>query len=370
MQRTVKYLSAVGAAMLLCFALTGCSDKKAELPPPVDPTPKVTIKVEPMPAESPEQTRVHKLDEFGREFETEIAYRDNSKGLEIWNPTTSALVEFKRWYPGSTTLQRHGKYTAGKLVWEEQYHSNGKVSQRRLWHKNGDREYLQFSSDGTSELGKVLIRKDGSGEWIQRNQDWRTGKVQGMRQRYTWEANGDLVREEYDYQNGTTLLNRAATKGDNLVVDIFRPDGTVEFRQYHKAPPAPPSNGGNNNAPPTGFRVRWSWILEKVEVFAADGKTLVKSFICTAQRFGSQPSEVHVPQANGGKIVVEIGYDDRGELKVKGEKVFDKDGKLVSEQKDQTSVKTDDLKADYRAVQPAYNVLRNVKNQLEGYFRQ
>ncbi len=364
--RTLKIAGAACAAALLCFSLTGCGKTET---PVVEPPPqsKVTIKVEPRPADSPEQTRIHKFDEFDREFETEIAYRDNSKGLEIRNPTTGDVHEFKKWYPGVSTLQQHAKYTRGELVWEELYHSNGKLQQRRTWHKNGDREMQQFVTDGTSEVGRVLIRKDGSGEWIQRIQDWRTGAVKGTRQRITWKPNGDLVREEYDYQNGTTLLTRAETNGENLVLDILRPDGTVLYRQYHKAVEQP-------KAPPGQMRIRpfgSPWNLQKVEALAADGKTVEKTFFFSGARFAQQPVEVHIPRANGGKIVVETGMDDRtGELKVKGEKVYDKDGKLVSEQKDQTSVKTEELKAEYRATQPAYNVQRNLKIQLESYFQQ
>lgn len=369
MNRVLKFTGGVFAAAFLCVALTGCGDSKKEPVEPEPQQPKVTIKVEPQPADSPEMTRIHKFDEFDRRFETEIAYRDKSKGLQTYNPASGDIVEFKRWYPSTSTLQQHQKFTHGQLMWEETYHNTGKVQQRRMWHKNGDRELLQFTTDGVSEVGKVLIRKDGSGEWIQRIQDWQTGKVKGIRQLYTWKPNGDLVREEYDYQNGTTLLTRAETNGENLVLDIYQ-SGKVIYRQYHKLNP-PTKVPGTNPGEMRMIRPFGSpWILQKTEVMGADGKTVERTFIFNGTAsWPGQPVAVHFPQPGGGKMVVETGTDNQGGVTVKGEKVYDKDGKLVSEQQGKTSAKTEDLKADYRAMQQAYNVQANLKAQMEAYFR-
>lgn len=359
--RAFRPLAGLFALATVCFALTGCSDTKPDTPAQPQPTqPKVTLKIEACPADSPEQTRLHKIDELGREFEVEIAYRDKTKGWEIYNPNTGTLVEFKRSHADHKVLRQHAKYARGVLVWEELYHTNGKVQQRREWLKNGDRQLVQYVADGTTEVTTLLLRADGSGEWVQKIQDWSTKTVKGMRQKQVWQANGDAVREEYDYQNGTTLLTRATSTGDKLVVEGFRSDGTVQFRQYQKA--APGDQNKRTFLPP--------WQLERVELLSADGKTVEREFHYDVnEAYPYVPSSVHFPMPGGGKRVVECTSDMQRQLQVKGEKVLDATGKVLSEKTGSTDAKLEELKPDYRWVQPAHNFPRNLKQQVEQWFR-
>lgn len=360
--RAFRPLAGFAALATVCFLLTGCGDSKPDTPAqPTQPTPpKVTLKVEACPENSPEQTRLHKIDELGREFEVEIAYRDKTKGWEFYNPNTGTMVEFKRTHADHKVLRQHAKYVRGVLVWEELYHTNGKVQQRREWLKNGDRQLVQYVADGVTEVTTLVLRADGSGEWVQKIQDWSTKTVKGMRQKQVWQANGDAVREEYDYTDGKTLLTRATSTGDNLVVEGYRKDGTVLFRQYHKALSAD-INAKRTFLPP--------WKLQRVELLSDDGKSIVREFHFGDEPYPYVPRFVHFPMAGGGKRIVECAADANSQLEVKGEKVYDAAGKLVSEQTGKTDASLEELKPDYRWVQQAHNFPRNLKQQVEQWFR-
>ncbi len=360
LNRSFRFASIGTALIFVCLCATGCG-AKVDPPAVVPDPPRVTLKVEARPADSPELSRTHKFDELNREFEVEIAYRDKSKGTEILNRESGVVVEFTRTVPGADTLQQHCKYNKkGALVWEELYHSNGKVRQRRQWQTNGDRELQQFVTDGTSEIQRALIRKNGSGEWIQRLQDPLSGKVKGIYQKYIWQANGDFVREEYDYQTSSFLLWRAVGTGDALVVDALRADQSLEFRHYHKATIQDAAQGS--------FRPPWT--LEKSEVFDVDGKTVKRTFF-----YRGNAAEVHFPLPGGGKRVVEtISAINRMrfgrlDITVKGEKVYDAAGKLVSEQQGATSADLRDLSPvqDYMLSQFRY-LPRDPKTQMEPLF--
>lgn len=360
--RVFRAVAGIAALGLVCFTLTGCGGSQPDTPTePQPPQPKVTLKIETCDPDSPMQTRLHKIDELGREFEVEIAYRDKTKGWEIYNPNTGSLVEFKRTHADHKVLRQHAKYSGGKLVWEELYHTNGKVQQRRQWMKNGDRQMTQYVADGTTEVTTLIVRKDGSGELVQRIQDWQTQTVKGMRQKLVWQANGDTVREEYDYQDGKTLLTRATSTGDKLVVEGLRKDGSLHFRQYHTGVATDTARTRPFNSP---------WTLNKVEMFSQDGKSVERVFNYDGTNpYPIVPQTVDFPLPGGGKRVVECGMDEKSQLVVKGEKVYDANGQLVSEQKDKTDAKVEDLKPDYRWVQPAHNFPRNTLQLGEQWFR-
>ena len=362
--RALRCTASAAALALMCFSLTGCGDNKTETPTqPEPPQAKVTLKIEARPESSGEQTRIHKIDELGRELEVEIAFRDKTKGWEIYNPDSGALVEVKRTHTNHKVLQLHIKYKGGKIVWEERYYPNGKLQQSRVWHKNGDRELRQYVNDGTTELTRLLIRQDGSGQWIQYRQDWQSRTVKGIAQSFTWTANGDSTREMYNQADGTTLISRSEKNGDNLVVSGLRADGTLLYKQYHKSSGDEQSRR-NSFLPP--------WILQKVELYSADGKTIEREFHYDGSLpYPYCPSSVHFPMPGGGKRVVECTPNPQtSEAEVTGEKIFDASGNLVSEQTGQTGASLADLKPEHTWVQVEHGMPVNLKTHTEQWFRQ
>ncbi len=357
---------ACGAALLLlaCLPLlsTGCSKSRPTVQQSIASQARTTVEL--CPPGSPEQFRRHKFDELGREFQTEITYRDKSTGIEFRNPNTGALIEFKRTHPDSATLSRYCRYVNGQLVFEELYHQSGKLQQRRQWHSNGDRELQRFTQDGVSELLKVLVRKDGSGELIDRLEDWGTGRIKGIQYQYQWESNGDFVRDQYDFINGKTLFTRCHCQGNTLVVSLYRTDGTVQFRQYHK----PVNSSDPNRRPSTP-----PWAVEKVEVLDWDGKTVEKVFYFDGTLYQTIPDAVHFPVSGGGKLVVEtragaIRQNGERDIEVTAEKVYDAAGKLTS-QKTSTTIEENQLRPWQPHVEPVHNLPRNLRSLVEAYFR-
>lgn len=278
---------------------------------------KVTVKVEVMPETSEEATRIHKFNELGVEFETEIKFRDGGNGQETRNPLTRNVTEYVRYFKGGTDVKTRIKFAAdGKnIVLEETFYSPGKIERRKEKLADGSLRAVEFYESGIEQY-HYLVRLDGSGQQLNHD-DNSNGEPPMLRFKVEWTADGHATVEEYD--NSATLEARSKLFPDGTARMERYKDGKLAVVQYMRA-----RVGAELEHARTHFMNAWA--MEKAEVFDEETGNLARILIFHKTDLGTV-QQATVFQEEGKKAVIELDVEG----KWLSHKIFDDDGKLVEE---------------------------------------
>ncbi|MBX9571805.1 MAG: hypothetical protein K2X77_23130 [Candidatus Obscuribacterales bacterium] len=311
---------AVLLALALPLVLTGCNgeDKEEKKAPAQTTAPAPAAKevrkekTELMPESSGEFSRKHVTDEFGREIELHIHFRNGDTGVKFFYQTgklkeetltsKSGLVKQHRQFArdGKTLIAGKESRNDGTAKWELVTNPDGSTSKTTFWY-DGTRVFAveKTLKDGTLE--QSFFRKDGT-LWVK-----KTGK----------DAE-NMVSENYD--KGGVLLSKSKKLADGRYEVTKIENGKAIARQLWKKDTYGGYGyyGGGYNG---GYS---SWTLVSVDELAADEQTVVRTIVMNSSGYSVQ--EVRVATADGGKVVKTLRYDGS----VESEEVFDKDGNSLS----------------------------------------
>ncbi|MBY0359940.1 MAG: hypothetical protein K2W82_18190 [Candidatus Obscuribacterales bacterium] len=330
----MKSFILVGAAALFCL---GCAPA-AEKTQPLSTAQSLRLEIELRHESTGEKSRTHKFNADDVEVETEIVYNIGSKKTLYWDEL-GKLKEIKLTHINSDQLSEHIKLQPGSqmIVWKEQYAINGKVNLHLEQVSPGKYKYARYLDDGTPivvQNTKLNLNKDGSGE-LEIQTDYTHQRTPLPLTRYAWDGKGKMSEKMfYDSGNQLKQLCESDTQNQALVCTVYRRDGTIEYRQYF-----------NVSFQQYYSRYYLPRTCTKSEIFSDDGKRVIRTFI-----FDRWLKEVRLANDDGSTHV--LSFDNYGRDLV-GEKIYDKDGKLVSE-KASTDLDLDDLLAnrfDYLTIQ-------------------
>ncbi len=312
------------AALVLAlpFLLTGCNGDKekdkektsAQNTTAPAPAKKVVRKekTELMPESSGEFSRKIVTDEFDRQVELHINYRNGDVGSKFFHEsgklkeevltTKSGLVKQQRIYARDGKTLVSGKETRndGTPKWLLATNPDGSTSKTTYWY-DGKRVFSVETVQKDGSLEQSFFRKDGS-LWVK-----KTGK-----------SADDLVSQTFDKTG--TLLSKSRKLADGRYEVTKIENGKAIARQLWKRE----SYGGYGYYGGGYGGTSYSWTLISVEELAADEQSVVRTIVMNSG--GYYVKEIHVGTADGGKVVKSVRYDGLVEV----EEVFDKDGNSVS----------------------------------------
>lgn len=320
-------MSRIALLLIICLFAAGCGgEQETKGTRVVSPQIKTNesgvarTKLEMRPEESGELSRLHKFDDTDLEVGVEITYKNGLMRQNVLDTLTGKVRESKLFHPGQSKVAAHSKFAAdGKnIVWNEAYYNSGKPLRTIRTNAAGEREMHMYLENG-QEQSSTLLRKDGSGshkewEW----QPYQATDALFLSYECKWTADGKLEEIFYNVLNGQIRhMNRLDDKEQETL--RYGDGGKLTMRQYFNFKNADPNNRF------------WPKNFVKTELLADDEKTIEATVYCEqATPSFSLPGTVTVVSNDGSKreILFDTGWV------AKSDKQFDKDGKLVNEQKE------------------------------------
>lgn len=294
---------------LLGCVLVGCGQAPPPAVKPVQP-PGERFKVELQDEKSPVASRRTYYNEMDVKTRAEIEYRDKSAGGETYSPTTGKVIERWRTYAGKTQVKEREKFDAkGEVVSMVMYHADGKPWKEMQRQKDGGYKLVEHWSTGIL-MSELLVRADGSAERLSYSDDGRW--IEG---RTVVHANREIDSWDYFDAAGKVKSHSHWQTNGNQDVKHFRQDGTVSHRQWWHIL--------RNFDLAGGARSHRGWVLDKVEEYAADGKTLTRRLLLNdgpTDVNGVREAQVH--NADGSYTVRQLTDNQ-----VDQEETFSADGK-------------------------------------------
>lgn len=318
------------AALCLTVLVSGCGETpRKTLSAPVTPAAKERIVTELQPESSPEVSIRKYYNEADELVRVETNFRDKSVGGESYFPDGKVKERWRTYDNSSqvkerTTFQNDGKTVETSLS----YHRNGKVWKDLRLQKDGAYRVTQYWESGII-MSDLLVRVDGTAERLSYSED---GKY--VDRKTIVHASGELESWDYNAKGGVTARSHWSKKGDQTV-EYFREDGKVSHRQWWRI---------LRNFDTTRERSHRGWVLEKVEEYAADGKTTTRRIVLAdGPRDVNAISQVEILAANGERTVRTLVDGEN----VSREEQYNAKGDLVSStdyQDDERPVETVDKK--------------------------
>lgn len=291
-----------------CFLAAGCSPKPPPAVLPVQP-PSERSTLELRDEKSPEYSRRTFYNDADVKLRVEIEYRDKSAGGEVFSPVTGKLTERWRTYAGKKQIRERSTFDAkGEVVSMVMYHEDGKPWKSMQRQKDGGYKLVEHWSTGVL-MSELLVRADGSAERLSYADDGK--RIEG---RTVVHTSGEIDAWDYDAKGKVTSHSHWQRNG-NQDVKYFREDGTMSHRQWWRI---------LRNFDLTGnVREHRGWVLEKVEEYGADGKSLTRRLT-----LADGPSDVNAVTEStvfnaDGSYVVRLLNDG----KIESEEAFSADGK-------------------------------------------
>lgn len=312
---------AIPLALGLCLVLAGCNgeDKKETKSPQETSQPAPAAKkevrkekTELMPESSGEFSRKHVTDEFDREIELHINYRNGDTGIKFFYPSGKLKEETLTAKNGLVKQQRVFARDGKSLVAGKESRNDGTAKWDLVTNPDGSTSKTTYWYDGKRVFSVEKVQKDGSLEQSFFRKDstlWvkKTGKDADSLISENYDKAGVLQAKSRKLADGRIEITRIEN-GKNVARQVWKQDRYGGYGYY----------GGGYNG---GYT---SWTLISVDELAADGQTVVRTIVMGSS--GYYPREIHTATADGGKLVKTIRYDGF----VESEEVFDKDGNSVS----------------------------------------
>ncbi len=309
----MKTVSGLAALLLvgLCALLTGCSDSNRQEPsaaqPPVEE--KEHMKVELQPEGTPELVRRVYYNRFDEKLRAEIEFRDGSVGGEVFHGDGKVKERWRNYPHSKQELERTTYAPDGEtMVTSVTHHKNGRVHKDTRLQKDGGYRLVENWDTGII-MTELLVRKDGSAERLSYSSDGKyvdrktVVLVGGEVDSWDCEADGRVTSHSHWQKNG------------NQDVTYFRVDGSASHRQWWHI---------LRNFDTTSGRAHRGWILDKVEEYDSDGKTLLRRILLAPGPKDVNPvARVEVFRADGSRTVRHLNGE-----KVQKEEVFSAAGKL------------------------------------------
>ena len=323
----------VALVLALPLLLTGCNDDKEQNKTPAQTTAPAPAKVvrkektELMPESSGEFSRKFVTDEYDRQIELHINYRNGDVNSQLFHTsgklkeetlkTKNGLVKQHRQYArdGKTLVAGKEARSDGTAKWELVTNPDGSTSKTTYWY-DGTRVFSveKVAKDGSLE--QSFFRKDGS-LWVK-----KTGKDASNLTAENYDKSGNLVAKSRTLADGRIEITKIEN-GKAFVRQIWKRESYGGYGYY---------GGGYGGT-------SYTWTLISLEELAADEQTVLRTIYMNSG--GYYLKEVHVGTADGGKVVKSVRYDGL----VESEEVFDKDGNSIS--KGAPAEKKEE-KADYK----------------------
>lgn len=307
------------AAMLLgCGALlTGCTNRSKEQPgvtPPQDNNAE-HVKIELQPEGTPERVRRVFYNCFNEKLRCEIEFRDGTVGGEAYF-ADGKMKEQWRTHPDSKQVQVCKTFAPDgtTVVTSLEYHKNGKVHKDTRRQKDGGYLVSEYWDSGIA-MSDLQVRADGSMERVYYGDDGKR-----VRSRLAVHVTGEVDDWAYDEASGRLESHSHWLKNGAQDVKFFRPDGSLSHRQWWHI---------LRNFDTSKSRSHRGWILDRVEQYGADGRTLVCRLKLSPGKKDINPVEqVEHFAADGSRTVRRLS----GGQKVSSEETFAADGTQTGSQ--------------------------------------
>jgi hypothetical protein len=260
---TKSAVAVMSLALLSTIFLAGCDNNSN---PPAQPKPGPTLpqppkeQVELMPESSNEVLRRHIYNSIGREVETEIQYRDGTKGVVKYRDNGTQLSYKLTNKDGSVRIDRQydvdGKSLVGGFEMREDNTQKikvetlpGGVIKTTTWWFDGARIFSVETRQPNGSWEAVYYAKNGK-LWSK-----RYGTIAGVTD----------VDELYEMPSGNLDVKRVRKSATVTEIYRYRSDGTARYMQT--VAEKPNSWGGVSSQ------------VESVVEFGADGKTITRKLI-------------------------------------------------------------------------------------------
>lgn len=298
---TLILLGPLAIFCILC--LSGCRSEPTVVDPnkPQTQAPAGrTQTIELMPETSDEQSRRHVFDEFDRELETHISYRnketfssyfrDDGTLKEEIVTREDGKVKSRKAYAADGTTVTEGKETRadGTVLWTMEHQKDGSTKKVTYWYDGK----LVFSVEVTQKDGAYSVtyfRKSGS--------------ISGKRSGKSFDK---LDSEEYFDRSGMITKRIEWSKSGEKTVSLFDGSGKLKSRGILLEEK---NNWGS------------SWELQRIDEYDATGRLTRTAII----KNGYSVSETHTFNSDGSKIIRQVDYSGY----VWREETFDADGKSI-----------------------------------------
>lgn len=351
-------------ASLLCLFLATCCGCTGNNNAGNKTIPKTKVTVETRDESTGEQTRIHKFDEDGREYETQINFKNQSSGTATRDPITGVVLEYKLTQPSLKKLQRHSKYSADgkRLVWEESYYPSGKLQTHKEELANKDQEE-QYYSETSQGRARFVNHPDGSGEakyWLSLTE----GKEPSLVADIAWNEDGSYHNK---YYAGTELggkdqllTSHDKEKDGDLIVCHYAAGNRAFMRSYWRT--LTPEELRRPDMTYAG-----EWLLVKVHELSFGYNKEDRLFIFDGTPFQTSADKVEITAEDGTRTVIykKSGAKEKAANKVE---VYDSNGKL-SEEPAATEEHSRKLHPeDPRAVQPPETTTRDWFKEIRSHF--
>lgn len=259
-------------------------------------------RIEMMPPDSPVYLEKHYPGPDGKDLKTEIAYRNGDRGVKLYRKDNTLErwdIEYKL---GGKRL--HAQFAPdGKQVVLGYEYRNDRTLQWKAETKDGVVHTTTYWFDGTavfSVANQKVVDPKVTNDTVDVTYFRRNGKM-WVHQIYSKiNPTVPLLEDAYD-ADGKRIYVRALTDKGATTVTYYRPDSTAAFKQTWTTYSYYPYGGYGYGYGDEGGYMATSTVLNSIEVYAADGKTVSRLIQRTDN--GSSITTVTDFNADGTKTV-------------------------------------------------------------------
>lgn len=350
-------------AGLLCLLLCVCYGCTGSNNAPKKAAAKKTVTLEARDESTGEESRLHKFDENGREYETHIHFRNKSVGVAQKDPGSGVVLEYELTHPNSKKILEHSKFSPDgkRLVWQETHDIDGKLQTRKQELPNKDCQENVYSENAEQQL---TIHPNGDGElkqWI---------KLPDQTERHlwldlSWKSDGSFHSKFYAGQkigkDEQLLSTHDKEKDGPLIESYYAAGGQVFLRSYWR-----PLTPEELKEPAMSYA--GEWLLQKVEELPYGYDKEKRIFLFDGTPFQTSADKVEIIAEDGNSKTViykKAGAKEKAADKVE---VYDKDGKLVDKPEPTPNYDGKLHPKDPRSVQPPMAITADwIKERNNGF---
>jgi hypothetical protein len=279
------------------------------------------VRIELMPPDSPEYLERHYPGPNGKDVKTEIVYRNGDTGLKIYRADNTLEVWTIEFKDGGTRLRAQYAKDGRQVVLGYEFRDDRTLK----WKSTNDGTLVTTTTyyfDGTSVFS-VVGQKIGE-DVLDAQYFRKSGKPWLHQIASKYNATNPRLEEVWDNDGNRVYVREMSQDSSFTTVTYFRPDGTAAYRQtwgqYTYSYPG--YDGYPGGMYDDGHYSSTSTVLKVVEVFGADGKTVVRLIRNTDD--GTKIATVTDTDSTGASVAYTLTDNEVTHVDKK-----DKDGRVI-----------------------------------------